>query len=87
MPNKRVMKGAPSVVALAAFAAALSGCGSGVSVPEHGLHSPSRQYSVRQVEAVFAAEGIPLRSVAPSVDAGSIAFLDGRPATGSTSTS
>jgi len=39
----------------------LAGCGSSrLSLPPNGFHFPTHQYSVRQVEAAFAAHGIPL---------------------------
>jgi hypothetical protein len=58
----------------------LTGCGSGLRVPDGGFHSSSHQYSARQVEAVFAKQGIRLRDTSPRGFDGSIALLDGRPA-------
>jgi hypothetical protein len=40
---------------------ALAGCGSSrLSLPSNGFHSATHEYSVRQVEAAFAAHGIQL---------------------------
>jgi hypothetical protein len=49
-------------IALAAgVVVVLAGCGtSRLSLPSNGFHSPAHQYSVRQVEATFAAHGIQL---------------------------
>ena len=41
--------------------------------------SASNHYSVRRVEQVFAAQGVPLRNVTPKGFRGLLAFLDGRP--------
>jgi hypothetical protein len=54
----------------AGVVAVLAGCGSSrLSLPPNGFHSPTHQYSVRQVEAAFAAHGIPLhkRELQPGV--------------------
>lgn len=58
----------------------LTGCGSGLHVPKGGFHSSSHQYSARQVEAVFAKQGVRLSDKTPEGFGGSLAFLDGRPA-------
>jgi hypothetical protein len=56
------MKGRLVGSALAAGAVAvLAGCGSSrLSLPPNGFHSPTHQYSVKEVEAAFAAHGIQL---------------------------
>ena len=48
-----------AVVLVVLGAASVAGCGSSpLAVPKGGVHSSTRKYSVRQVEAVFRAQGI-----------------------------
>jgi hypothetical protein len=66
----------------------LAGCGGSgqvmpgtVTEPSQPIfHSATKHYSVHQVEQVFAAQGIRLRSVTPQAYGGITALLDGRPA-------
>jgi len=69
-----------AVVLVVLAAASVAGCGSSpLAVPKGGVHSSTRKYSVRQVEAVFRAQGIGLRNISPPAIRGSLALLDGRP--------
>jgi hypothetical protein len=55
-----VVRSLPLLVAVVVLAGALAGCGS--SRPKGvNFHSTSRHYTVTQVEAAFAAQGIQLR--------------------------
>jgi hypothetical protein len=67
-------------IALAAgVVGVLAGCGSSrLSLPPNGFHSATHQYSVKQVEAAFAAHGIQLhkRELDPQVQP-NVAFLIG----------
>jgi hypothetical protein len=52
-------------MAVIAGVAVVAGCGSSqLSLPPGGFHSATHQYSVRQVEAAFAAHGIRLHKAA-----------------------
>jgi len=48
--------------------------------PHSSLRSAARRYSVHEVEAAFAGQGIHLRNVTPHAYTGLLSLLDGRPA-------
>jgi hypothetical protein len=59
----------------------LAGCGSSrLSLPPNGFHSPTHQYSVRQVEAAFSAHGIQLheRKLPSQVQPNVVFLISGR---------
>lgn len=73
------MKASRVKIALAAgVIGALAGCGSSrLSLPPNGFHSPTHEYTVRQVEAAFAGHGVQLHKRALQVQSSTVAFLIG----------
>ena len=68
-------------IALAAGVVVLAGCGSSrLSLPPNGFHSPTHKYSVKQVEAAFAAHGIQLhkRDVPPQIQPNVVFLISGK---------